>query len=179
MDAAEPPSSLADQFLLLVTDPRHVAVRPQQHRGHLQLLADADDVVDPLRPAHHPKPAGLVEQQPAAAVQQLIQATPPSPTSRSRRPSRSCPHAQPAHRRWHQRLEHNRGLRQLRKRGLIVGDEPPFRLAPHVRYSLDPGSDFVALLVVGLLAVQAGLLGLGDGSLRSARKAKRRATSTP
>jgi hypothetical protein len=32
--------------------------------------------------------------------------------------------------------EHDRGLRQLRERGLVVGDQPPFRLAPDVRYSL-------------------------------------------
>jgi transcriptional regulator with XRE-family HTH domain len=32
--------------------------------------------------------------------------------------------------------EHNPGLRQLRERGLVVGDQPPFRLAPDVRYSL-------------------------------------------
>jgi hypothetical protein len=47
-----------------------VAVRPQQHRGHVQAIAHVDDVVDPIRPAGHRKPAGLVEQLPAAAVHQ-------------------------------------------------------------------------------------------------------------
>ena len=50
---AEPLWQLAEQLLLLFTDPRHVAVRPQQHRGHVQLLADVDDVVDPVCPARH------------------------------------------------------------------------------------------------------------------------------
>jgi hypothetical protein len=31
---------------MIFTDPRHVAVRPQQRRGHVQFLADVDDVVD-------------------------------------------------------------------------------------------------------------------------------------
>jgi hypothetical protein len=56
-----------------------VAVRPQQRRGHLQVLADVDEVVDPIRPPGHRKPAGLVQQQPAAGVQQLIQAPPLQP----------------------------------------------------------------------------------------------------
>jgi hypothetical protein len=32
--------------------------------------------------------------------------------------------------------EHDPELRQLRERGLVVGDQPPFRLASDVRYSL-------------------------------------------
>jgi hypothetical protein len=55
MDAAEPPWELADQFLLIVTDPRHVAVRPQQHRGDVQFLADIDDVVEPDLPTRRPR----------------------------------------------------------------------------------------------------------------------------
>src|SRR5262245_31059231 len=51
-----------------------MAVRPQQYRGHVQFLAAVDDVVDPICPAGHRKPAGLVEQEPAAAVHQLVQA---------------------------------------------------------------------------------------------------------
>jgi hypothetical protein len=36
--------------------------RPPQHRGHVEALAHIDDVVDPIRPTRHRKPAGLVEQ---------------------------------------------------------------------------------------------------------------------
>jgi hypothetical protein len=32
---AEPLGHLAEQILLIFTDPRHVAVRPQQRRGHV------------------------------------------------------------------------------------------------------------------------------------------------
>ena len=60
--SAEPRGQLAEQILLVVTDPRHVAVRPQQRRGHVQFLADVDDVVNPICPARHREPAGLVEQ---------------------------------------------------------------------------------------------------------------------
>ena len=60
--SAEPPGQLAEQFLLVFTSPRHVAVRPQQRRGHVQFLADVDDVVDPIGPARDREPAGLVEQ---------------------------------------------------------------------------------------------------------------------
>ena len=88
---AEPPGQLAEQILLIFTDPRHVAVRPQQHRWHAQFLADVDDVVDPVRLARHREPAGLVEQQPAAVVHQLVERPRFSPTSRIRRPSSSCP----------------------------------------------------------------------------------------
>jgi hypothetical protein len=59
---AEPLGQLAEQIRLVFADPRHVAVRPQQHRGLIQFLADIDDVVDPIRPARHREPAGLVEQ---------------------------------------------------------------------------------------------------------------------
>jgi hypothetical protein len=47
---------------MVLTDPRHVAVRRQQRRGHVQFLADVDEVVDPIRPARDREPAGLVEQ---------------------------------------------------------------------------------------------------------------------
>jgi hypothetical protein len=60
--SAEPLGQLAEQILLVFTDPRHVAVGPQQRRGHVQFLADVDDVVDPLCPARHREPAGLVEE---------------------------------------------------------------------------------------------------------------------
>ena len=46
--SAEPPGQLAEQILLVFTDPRHVAVRPQQRRGHVQFPAFVDDVVDPI-----------------------------------------------------------------------------------------------------------------------------------
>jgi len=62
--SAEPPGQLAEQILLIFTDPRHVAVRPQQRRGHVQFLADVDDVVDPVCPTRHREPAGLVERSP-------------------------------------------------------------------------------------------------------------------
>jgi hypothetical protein len=45
---AEPLGQLDAQLLLVVTDPRHVAVRPQQRRGHVQFGAFVDDVVDPI-----------------------------------------------------------------------------------------------------------------------------------
>jgi hypothetical protein len=35
---AEPLGHLANQILLVFADPRHVAVRPQQRRGHVQFL---------------------------------------------------------------------------------------------------------------------------------------------
>jgi hypothetical protein len=37
---AEPLWQQDAQILLIFTDPRHVAVRSQQHRGHVQFLAD-------------------------------------------------------------------------------------------------------------------------------------------
>jgi hypothetical protein len=49
--SAEPLGQLAEQILLIFTDPRHVALWPQQRRGHIQFLADLDDVVDPICPA--------------------------------------------------------------------------------------------------------------------------------
>ena len=66
--SAEPLGQLAEQTLLVFTDPRHVAVRPQQRRGHVQFLADVDNVVDPICPARHREPAGLVEQQSASGM---------------------------------------------------------------------------------------------------------------
>jgi hypothetical protein len=47
-------------------------------------------VVDPICPARHREPAGLVEQQSAAAVHSLVDASRFGFTSRSQ-PSRSCP----------------------------------------------------------------------------------------
>ena len=38
------------QILLIVTDPRHVPVRPQQHRGRVHFTAHVSGVVDPVRP---------------------------------------------------------------------------------------------------------------------------------
>src|SRR6266540_1643541 len=73
---AEPLGQLAEQIRLVFADPRHVAVRPQQRRGHVQFLADVDDVVYPICPARHREPAGLVEQQSTAAVHQLVEAPP-------------------------------------------------------------------------------------------------------
>ena len=52
----------APPIRLVFTDPGDVAVRPQRRRGHIQFLADVDDVVDPVCPARHRKPACLVEQ---------------------------------------------------------------------------------------------------------------------
>ena len=62
--------------LLIFADPRHVAVRSQQHCGHVEFVAGVDDVVDPVRPAGHREPAGLVEQQAAAGVHQFVEAAP-------------------------------------------------------------------------------------------------------
>jgi hypothetical protein len=59
---AEPRGHLAEQLRLIFADPGHVAVRPQQHGGHVQFLAEVDDVIDPICPARHREPAGLVEQ---------------------------------------------------------------------------------------------------------------------
>src|SRR5919112_4808706 len=70
--SAEPRGQLVEQILLVPADPRHVAVRPQQHGGRVEFLADVDDVVDPICPPPHPEPARLVEQQSAAAVHQLV-----------------------------------------------------------------------------------------------------------
>ncbi len=70
---------VGSEILLVFTDPRHVAVRPQQYGGHVQFLADVDDVVDPVRPARHREPARLVEQQSAAAVHQVVEAPPLQP----------------------------------------------------------------------------------------------------
>ena len=53
--------------------PGHVAVRSQQHGGHVQLVADVDHVVDPVRPPRDRERTGLVEQQPAAFVHQLVE----------------------------------------------------------------------------------------------------------
>ena len=72
---AEPLPQVPEQLLLVVADPRHVAVRSQQERGHLELSARVDHTVDPLSPAVDREPAGLIEQQAAAAVQQLIEPT--------------------------------------------------------------------------------------------------------
>jgi hypothetical protein len=58
---AEPPGQVAEQFLLIVTHPRHVAVRSQQRRGDVQLVADVDHVVHTVGPAGHREPAGLVQ----------------------------------------------------------------------------------------------------------------------
>ena len=72
----EPLRQLVEQIPLILTDPRHVAVRPQQHGWYVDLLADVDDVVDPVHPASDRKPAGLVEQHSAATVHQLVEAPP-------------------------------------------------------------------------------------------------------
>src|SRR5689334_19792745 len=85
----EPPGQLAEQILLIVAGPCHVAVRPQQRGGHVQFPADVGDVVDPVCPARNRQPAGLVEQQPAAAVHQrvespLLQLDVPQPTADKR-----------------------------------------------------------------------------------------------
>ena len=62
----------AEQVFLVFADPGHMAVGAQQHGGHVELLAEVDDVVDPVRPARYREPAGLVEQQPAAGVHQVV-----------------------------------------------------------------------------------------------------------
>ena len=66
---------MVEQVLLVVAGPGHVAVRSQQHGGHLQLVADVDDVVDPVRPSRDGELTGLVEQQPASSVHQLVETT--------------------------------------------------------------------------------------------------------
>jgi len=74
LTGAEPLGQLAEQIRLIFADPRHVAVRPQQRRRHVQFLTDIDDMVDPIRPPGDREPAGLVEQQSAAAVHELVEA---------------------------------------------------------------------------------------------------------
>ena len=56
-----------------------MAVRSQQRGGYVEFGACANDVVDPICPARNLKLAGLVEQQPATTVHQLIEATPREP----------------------------------------------------------------------------------------------------
>src|SRR5258708_36975444 len=73
---AEPLWQQDAQFLLIVTDPRHVAVRSQQRGGYVEFGAFVDDVVDPICPARNLKLAGLVEQQAAPAVHQPVEAPP-------------------------------------------------------------------------------------------------------
>ena len=66
---------MVEQVLLVVAGPGHVAVRSQQHGGHAQLVADVDDVVEPVRPSRDGELTGLVEQQPASSVHQLVETT--------------------------------------------------------------------------------------------------------
>src|SRR5690606_37990773 len=77
--ATAPPDQRDEQLLLPLPPPRHAAVRPQQHGGHLQLRPAVDDAVDPVLPPRDRKPPGPVEQQPATAAQPLVQAPPPQP----------------------------------------------------------------------------------------------------
>ena len=75
--AAERPNhrgSVGEQILLIVADPGHVAVGPEEHGGHVQFVADVDEV-DPIRPPRHREPAGLVQQESAPAVHQRVQAS--------------------------------------------------------------------------------------------------------
>jgi hypothetical protein len=60
--SAEPLWQQDVQILLIVTDPRHVAVRSQQRGGYVEFGAFVDDVVNPICPAQNLKLAGLVEQ---------------------------------------------------------------------------------------------------------------------
>ena len=62
---------------VVLADPRHMAVRPQQYRGRVQFLAGVYDVVDAVRPARHREPAGPVEQQSAAGVHQPVEVAAP------------------------------------------------------------------------------------------------------
>ena len=55
---------MVEQVLLVVAGPGHVAVRSQQHGGHVQLVADVDDVVDPVG-----RPQPLVEGE---AISELL-----------------------------------------------------------------------------------------------------------
>jgi hypothetical protein len=50
-----------------------VAVRPQQHGGHSQVVAGVVNVVDPVGPAVYREPAGLVEEESASSVRQLVE----------------------------------------------------------------------------------------------------------
>lgn len=62
---------MAEEGLLVVTDPGDVAVQAQQCGGYVQFLADIGDVIDPVCPARHREAAGLVEQQPATSAFRL------------------------------------------------------------------------------------------------------------
>ncbi|GII69519.1 hypothetical protein Sme01_19950 [Sphaerisporangium melleum] len=42
---------VAEQILLVIAHPGHVAVRPQQHGGDVRFLAGVDDVADPSGPS--------------------------------------------------------------------------------------------------------------------------------
>src|SRR4051794_12137291 len=72
---AEPRGQVANQVRLVVAYPRDMTVRPEQHRGDVQLVAHADDVVDPVGPARRGQPAGLVEQHPPAVAHPFVEAT--------------------------------------------------------------------------------------------------------
>ena len=85
--SAEPLGQLAEQILLVFTDPRHVAVRPQQHGGHVQFLADVDDVVTPGTAARSARGCCPARRRPPGAVRcGSCPAAPPGPSRRPRRP---------------------------------------------------------------------------------------------
>src|SRR5215831_4532164 len=74
---AEPARQPIEQSGLIVADPCHVPVRPQQRGGHVQLSTDIDDVVDAVRPTRHGQLSGLVHQEPAPVVHQSVEVTLP------------------------------------------------------------------------------------------------------
>ena len=84
---SEPGRQVAEQVVLVLADPGDVAVRPEQDRGRVQLLADVHDVIDPIRPSGHGELAGLVQQEPAAFTSEFAETAPDSGMSRSRLPS--------------------------------------------------------------------------------------------
>src|ERR1700733_8953925 len=71
----EPVWQMVEQVPLAVAGPGHVAVRSQQHGRHVQLVADVDDVINPVRPSRDGELTGLVEQQPASSAHQLVETT--------------------------------------------------------------------------------------------------------
>src|SRR5258708_2391783 len=76
---AEPLWQQDAQILLIVTDPRHVAVRSQQRGGYVEFGAFVGDGGDPICPARNLQLAGLVEQPAAPAVHQPVEAPPLGP----------------------------------------------------------------------------------------------------
>lgn len=88
---AEPQGHPVEQIPLVVAHPGDVSVRAEQYRGHVQVLAVVDDMVDPVGPARHREPTGPVQQESTALVRQRVETPRFSVMSRIRRPSSSWP----------------------------------------------------------------------------------------